>query len=260
MSKAKPHKSAKITALPGGWQLFRLSLGDFGNHLWRYIALVGIVVVPSNLIGLSASLSSDSSIMLYENLASLFMTAGLIWSVSRGQHDPDYKLRRAYYDGSAMVLRLVLVIAVLAVMFLPAAIGVSLYGLGAGANAGSASVPVQLLLGALAIILSLPTFYWLIRFGVVIFRVATTDEWPIEALRNSRLLTLGRFWYLAGRIAQLLLWVVIIMIVPVLLFIGLALLTHAVFFIVLFQISFSLIALPIIALYTYRLYQVLAEV
>jgi hypothetical protein len=258
-TKAKTETKLATVGFPSGWRLFRDSLGDFRLHLWRYLALVGVVVIPSNLIGLSASLASDPTVLLYENLGSLFMTAALIWAVSREQSNDGMKLRQAYYDGSSMVLRFIVVLAMLAIMSLPAAIGLSLYSLGSTTTSGAAALSVQLLLGALALVLSLPTLYWIIRYGLSIVRLAVTDEWPVAAIKSARLLTLGYFWQLAGRVAQLLVWIILLMLLPALLFIGLALVTHAVLFVVLFQLSFSLIILPFSALYVYRLYRVLTE-
>lgn len=254
MSKTRP---VGATALPSAWQLFRGSLDAFWMHPWRYLIIVGIVTVPSNLIGLSASLASDTTVSFYLNLASLFMTGALLWAVVHAQAETTLKLRQAYYEGSAILLRFVVVAAVLAMMVLPAAIGLSLYNLGSASTGGSVSLGIQLLLGFLALLLSLPTFYWLVRFGLSIFRVAAAGEWPMAALKASRKLTLGYFWPLAGRLVLLLVWIALLMIVPLIVLIGLAILTHAIFFIVLLQIAFSLIAVPFISLYTYRLYQAL---
>jgi hypothetical protein len=255
MSKTK----AKTKLFPSGWQLFHASLVAYRAHPWRYLIIIGIVAIPTNLIGMSTALSSDPTVALYLNLASLFMTAAILWTVARGQTDPHFKLRQAYYDGAAILVRFIATIAVLALMIFPAAIGLSLYSLGSASNDGSVSLPVQLLLGGLALILALPTLYWLVRYGLSIYRVTAEDDWPIEALKASRQLSLGHFWQIAGRLAQLIVWVALIMALPLFVFLALAILVHAYFFVVLLQISFSLIAIPVIALYTFGLYQALQE-
>jgi hypothetical protein len=254
---SKKTKTTKLV-IPGGWRLLVESLGDFRLHLWRYLALVAIVAVPSNLISMSSTFSADTTVIVYENIGSLFMTAALLWAVTRAQGDDSLKLRRAYYEGSTMVLRFILIVSVLAIMALPAALGLGLYSSGTSATSVAVSPAVQLLLAGLAIVLALPTFYWLIRYGLSIYRVAIGDEWPIAALRSARRLTLGHFWPLAGRVAQLLLWLILVMLVPAFLFVGLAAATHAYIFIVLFQLSFSLLAVPLATLYVYRLYRAVA--
>jgi hypothetical protein len=258
MSKVKAKSSPVV--FPSGWSLFRETLDDFRLHLWRYLLLVGIIAIPTNLIAMSPGLAADSTVSLYVNLGSLFMTAALLWAVTRGQDDAKLKLRQIYYDGSAIVLRFILVIIVLALMVLPAAVGISLYSLGANSSGGGVSIPVQLLLAGLALLMAAPSFFWLIRFSMAIFSVAVEGEWPLVALGSARRLTLGHFWPLAGRVLQLLVWVLLVMIIPLVVFIGLASVTHFIFFIVLLQISFSLLATPIIALYTFRLYGILKGV
>ena len=57
--------------------------------------------------------------------------------------------------------------------------------------------------------------------------------------------------------ALLVVWVVLAMLVPFILLLGLAILTHLALFILLLQPVFSLLAVPLICLYTFRLYQVL---
>ena len=100
----------------------------------------------------------------------------------------------------------------------------------------------------------------MVRYGLAVARLALTDEWPIEALKSARRLTLGHFWPLARRVAQLIVWILLLMIIPAVVFIFLAAATHAIIFVVLLQLSFSLIVWPFSALYIYRLYRVLTEV
>ncbi len=259
-TKARTKTKSKTIIFPGGWRLFRDSLSDFGLHPWRYLFLVGIVAVPTNLISLATVIAGDPTTILYENLGSIFMTTALIWAVTHAQKDDSMKLRQAYYEGSTMAVRFILILVVLAAMSIPAAVGLSLYSLGTSTATGTAPLPVQLILGGLAILLAIPTFYWMVRYGLVIIRLAITDEWPIAALKSIRRLTLGYFWPLARRAAQLVLWILLLMIVPGIVFVTLAAATHAVIFIIFLQLSFSLVIWPFSALYIYRLYRVLTEV
>jgi hypothetical protein len=257
---SKTKQKRRTITFPGGWELFGDSLRAYREHPWRYLLIVGIIAVPTNLIGLSSSLASDPTVVLYLNLASLFMTAALLWAVANGQDNVKFKLRQAYYDGSVILVRFILVVAMLALMVLPGAIGLSLYGLGTASTVAPVSVAVQLLLGGLAILLFIPTLVLLVRFIFSIYRVIVEGDWPIAALSHSWRSTRGSFWPLTGRLALLVVWIVLAMLAPLIVLVGLAVITHLYFFIVLLQLAFSLLAVPLICLYTFRLYQVLQGV
>lgn len=249
--------SQTLKRLPNGWQLFRGSLRDYRANPWRYIMLVGVVTVPSALITMSPTLAADASVASAIGLAQLFMTVALFWAVVHFRGKP-MKLRQAYYDGSAAVMRFIVVTMVLALILVPAAVGVSIFALGQSPGSSNGVVE-QLLLGFITLLLSSPTFYWLVRFGMSIYRVVASDAWPIAALSYSRELTIGRFWPVTGRILLLLVWMLLLIIVPTVVLIGLAILTKLVIFIGLFNIVVNITLLPVVYLYLYRLYQALEE-
>jgi len=244
--------------LPSGWQLFRGSLTDFRNHLWRYLLIVGLVSVPSQLIALSAALSADATITSYVTFASLFMTLALLWAIVHFQSQP-MKLRQAYYDGSGALLRFLLVAAALGLLLIPAVVGASIYALGQSPS-GSTTLGEQLLLGALGLALALPSFYWLVRFGLSLYRVVGSNDWPLASLSYARKLTVGRFWAVSGRAALLLVWILLLLLVPTIVCVGLAMLTSLAIFLNLLQLLASLIILPFVHLYGYRLFRALEEV
>ena len=244
--------------LPSGWQLFRGSLTDFRSHIWRYLLIVGIVSLPSQLIGLSTGLSADAAITSYVTFASLFMTVALIWAIVRYQGEP-MKLRQAYYDSSGALLRFLLVAAVLGLLLIPAVLGASLYALGQSPS-GSTTLVEQLILGALGLLLASPSFYWLLRFGLSLYRVIGTNDWPRASLGYARRLTTGRFWAIAGRAALLLIWTLLLLVAPTIVCVGLAMLTNLDIFLNLLQLLASLIVLPFVHLYGFRLFRALEAV
>lgn len=240
--------------LPSSWQLFKDSLTGYRRHYRRYLLIVGLIMVPTQLIGLSPTLSADAVISSYTTFASLFMTLALIWAIINFQGKP-MKLRQAYYDGSGAVLRFVLVAATLGLLLIPAALGASIYTLGQSPS-GSAFTE-QLLLAVLGLVLAFPSFYWLVRFGLALYRVVGSSDWPVASLRYARELTLGRFWAVAGRAVLLLVWVLLLMVIPTIVCVGLAIATRQAIFLNLLQLLAGLIILPFVHLYGYRLFRVL---
>jgi len=244
-----------IKKLPSGWQLFRDSLTGYRNHIWRYLLIVGLVIVPTQLIGLSATLSADAVISSYTTFASLIMTVALIWAIVH-YHGKPMLLRQAYYDGSGALLRFLIVSMFLGLLLIPAVLGASVYALGQSPG-GSTALAEQLVLGALGLALAFPSFYWLVRFGLSLYRVIGSNDWPIASLRYARELTIGRFWAVAGRAVLLLVWVLLLMVIPTIVCIGLAMATKQAIFLSLLQLLASLIILPFVHLYGYRLFRVL---
>ena len=138
------------------------------------------------------------------------MTTGLIWAVVHKDDLVGLAVRRSYYEGSSLLLRLVLLVVVLAAMALPAGLGLSLYALGTTGE-GQVSPAVYVILAGLAVLLALPTLALYIRYGLSIYAIADGDS-PIRALRSVSRLTRGKFWLTTRRslVVVLLLFAIIV--------------------------------------------------
>jgi hypothetical protein len=239
--------------LPSGWQLWRLAITGFRLHMWRYIFLVLVVIIPNQLI--NALAGGDSTVAVYTLIASLFMNGALIYAVIRFKAEPNSKpkLRELYYTSSAGLLRYIIVSLILAVMLIPAAFGLWLSGAGNSTMAAPA-LGEQLLLGLIGLIIAIPSIYLLIRNGLGSLIVYEGSVWPSEAIRRSRQVTKGHFWALLVRYLIMTLGLIVAIIPLTIICISLFLFTHIQFFITLNQIVNVTLLLPLFYLYTYELY------
>lgn len=250
---------AGTPSLPTIWRLFRGSLRDLRTHWKPLIVIALIVALPSNLLGLVTSLSSDSSVSTYLSVAAIIMNLALIWAalaIGRGQR---VSLRRAYYEGTARLVPFVLVSLVLVLEVIPLALGLIVFSLGAVAAGPAATIGERLLVTVAALILALPTLFLLNRSLFSVFAVQTPETNPVAALKRSWALVRGRAWPVFGRLIGLGMLMLIILIVPT---IGLVVLygtTGNKIWVAILQLIISLTFLPLVNLYLARLYGVLRE-
>ncbi|GAC1601404.1 MAG: hypothetical protein NVS3B29_03060 [Candidatus Saccharimonadales bacterium] len=241
-----PYRLAKgaVKDLRAGWK----------GYLW----ILAIITVPYSLIGLSASLSSSGAVGAYGYVAVLIMNAAMLYAAVRQEQDGAVpRPGSAYYDGSAIMVRLLVICALLVVMLIPLIIGLVLYVVGATAldTVGS---PVEILLIALvALIISIPSIVLLVRFGLAPVVSVVTGLRPLAALRRSRQLTLGRFWPVFSRYAALLLFMIVTALPIAALTALLAFLKFGVFAAFLFGLITTFLAVPLFNLYLLHLYRAL---
>lgn len=242
--------------LPKPWALFRRSLADYRKH-WKVIAgLVLVVSVPVALVSnYLADPKGDTTISAYLAFAQLAMNAALIYAIVGLLHGHRPSIRESYYKGSAMLVRMVLVSALLLLMGLFIVLGFYVLIVGAFAPDLSLVVMERFLLAVFAILLTIPGIVLLVRGSWAMYAIFEGDEGPIQAVRTSRRLTKGRVVITLGRLLALLGLMLILMIAPIVLLITLQNLTHWAFWLVLLQISSALIVLPLSNIYLYRYYQ-----
>jgi hypothetical protein len=220
---------------------------------WRFFAsTILIVTLPTRLLALSSSLSSDGSFTAYVTIASLVMNMAVLTAVRHFLDDEPVTQRLAYYDGTAHFVRFVLVSVVIAVCLLPALYGYLVYTLGSTAGAPLGEVLIVSLIG---LIIALPSMWLLTRFLLAIIIQVNHDVRPVASLRQARRLTLGRFWAILGRLAFLLLALIVLAGVLLLIVGTLGLIIHGgTLTDSLFQLLVSIFALPLTGLYLTRLY------
>jgi hypothetical protein len=143
----------------------------------------------------------------------------------------------------------------LVLMLVPAALGAAVYlaATTAGIDSG-APVSEQLLIGFVCLLVALPSFHLLIRFGLAPVAAIDSDLRPLAALRYARRLTLGKYWRLAGRYVSLLILIVIIAIPIALVTALFAMLKLVPVATLWFQLATTFTALPIANIYLLKLY------
>ena len=244
--------------LASGWELFKLSLNQFRDRPWTYLFIVAIPVVPATILSQSPTITANSSVSLYLNIASLLMTAALLWAVVEGVALDSFKLRQAYYDGARIITKLIILMIFFAIFLIPSFLGINIYSLGLSAGVNT-NIGLQLLLVAIALVLSTPTVYLMVRYLFALFVITESEKWPLDALKASKSLTLGYFWYIFGRACQLIIWLALLLILPIALFIGLGILFNSVVFIIMLQILVSLISFPFVTIYSHNIYKQLKD-
>ncbi len=258
----KAARSLTLTPLSSPWRLTVRAWRDFIAHWRPYIAVVAIVVVPVNILSLMPSVMADGSFNAYSTVASAFMGLALVYTlahVAEGKGVP--RLKAAYYDSSLAAVRFLLTGALVLVLLLPLAIGVAVYLLGTSAGPGTTITGGEsLLIGLVALLPASVSLWWVIRFGLSFYAVIQDGLAPIAALKRSRLLTLGRFWRVAGQVA--------FMVVGFLVFVFAAYIVTAVVGIFVHQaavlnavylVLLALPGLPLANLYLLKLYRELAR-
>lgn len=194
-------------------RLARTALSDYRVTWKRLIWIVAIIAVPLQLLGLSVSFTADPAANVYGYLAVLILNVALLWAVliyDRTGRAP--RAAEAYYGGSALIIRLFVIILLYVLMLIPLMIGLGLYTAGATAlnTPGTTGESIAIIL--VSLLIALPSFYMLVRYGLALFVAADTGLRPISALRLARQLTLGKFWGLVRRYLGLALLMIILVI------------------------------------------------
>ena len=247
----KPHQM--ITAR----ELARSAFTELRSGWKRYVAIVAIVIVPVDLLALTSSVTGeDPTLSTYSLIVSLIMNVALIWAIVQKDHTGVIpRVGAAYYEGSIAIVRFFLVSAALVLMLAPAALGGAIYVAANTAGINSAApVGEQLLIGIVCLLLALPSFHLLIRFGLALVAVVDGGMRPLAALRYARRLTFGKYWRLAGRYINLFLLIILIAIpisIGTFILAFLKLVPVATLF---FQLATTFTALPIMNMYLLHLY------
>jgi hypothetical protein len=250
------------------WRLFRKSLSEYRSH-WRIlVGVVAVVAVPVSLFTTyfvanttNASTSNTSSTSTaYITFAQLCMNAALIYTVIQLYRDKAVSMRRAYYVGSAPLVRLVLVAFLLVLSLLPMVLGLKIIEAGL-------PVPgeVQLaggemaLLALVAFIVAIPSIFLIARTIWAIYVIFETDLGPIQAIKASWRMTRGHTWQAVGRLFALVCLLFLLVLVPLIVLYALGKLTGWRLFGAILQLALSLIVLPVSNLYMYGYYRELKK-
>lgn len=252
--RAKP----KLPKLPSGYRIAVASLRDFGASWKRLAWIVGLVAVPGNLLALNSDLAQSQLYTATSSFFAFIMNVALLWAVARRQQTGRMPtVAEAYYDGQVALVRYLLVTVALVCMLIPFALGLVLYAAGQivpGADVGAFS-PELMLLAVVWLVLTIPSFFFVVRFALGTIAAVADGFRPVAALRVSWRITNGRFWATAGRLASLALLLIVLSIPLTVLSAALGLLHAGAFATAFFEIVTTMVALPITDIYMLRLYR-----
>jgi hypothetical protein len=261
--KGKKSKRPKLKypKIPSAFRIFVDTLKDYRTNWKAYVKIMAVVAIPAGILSVLSLGPAEPTAQQYVSFASIAMNIAFLWAASQAVKTGVVpKVRSAYYDGSTAIIRFLIISFLIVIMLIPAALGAA-FNLMIAQYADYFGVPLseRIILGVLAAILALPSLFLIVRFGLALFVAVHESLAPIASLRRARVVTLGRFWTVAGRIVALLLWMLITGLPSFAILIGLSALGQVLIGAALFQIIATLTVLPIANLYMLKLYLILED-
>jgi hypothetical protein len=258
-TKRLKRPKVKLPKIASAWRLFRSAWSDYRADWKRYVLILGVATIPLNFASIFNLSSADPLTGSYLSFFTVVTNVAVIWAmVQREKTGRVSTLAEAYYDGSAAIVRFILITFALVAMLVPAALGAALYILAATASDISGVGGPELVgVGIVAVAFAIPSFILLVRYGLAPFAAVRDGLRPMAALRRARIYSLGRFWALAGRYISAGIFLLIVGIPLYLcseLFVLLKWPTVANF---VFETLMSLVLLPIGNLFMLRIYRAL---
>src|SRR5262249_335676 len=124
--RPKPPKPAKLQS---GWSQLRAAIRDWLAN-WKLYSLILLVVsVPIDLFAMSPTFSADQQFGTITQFVTLFMNLALMWAIIRRTRGQRVTLGQAYYEGTASILRYIIVGVAEAAVLVFVAMGAYLYNL-----------------------------------------------------------------------------------------------------------------------------------
>jgi len=201
------------------------------------------------LLGSSGNTGSDAA-GVYQSVLVILASLALIWALRESWGKTvKLRIRDAYYQGTGQLVPFVLVLAVIAIQFIPMLVGAGIYGIVTDNNLATNGFE-QGAWAVLVILLSLVTFYLLTSSLFAMYIVTLPEMTPMKALRSARKLVRPRRWTLLRKVLFLPLALLVlsaVLIVPIILFA--TPIADWLFFVI------SLLGLAIIHSYMYSLYR-----
>ncbi len=244
MSKKKPGLIRETT------RFFRL-------HQRILLLVVGCVSLTTNLISVLGD--HQETVSAYISMASLVMSVALIWVIVNLHKGQPVTLRKAYHDGTASLVRFILVAIILSLQLVPFGFGIGAYYLGTAGATSVVSAGEHVLLVLLALLLASPSIFWMVRYIFSLYIVVADGLGPIAALRASKKVTKGHFWKIIRRIAVLLLVLLAVVLIPSIAVAFVGGLASNKWLMAILQGVLVTIMLPFMNIYLYKLYLQLAE-
>jgi hypothetical protein len=240
-------------------RLFTAALEDFWRWKLKLVAVVAVVALPLTLFGFLAGISQDPTFSAYSSFLTLVMNVALLSVIINKVRGKSLSVRMAYYEGTAPLVRFLLVAFCLALMLLPFFLGALVYVSGVSGGTLVASAPEKAVLGLIWIVLAVPSLLLITRFILATVIIMEPGMTPMAALRQASRLVRGRTFRVAGRLLVLGFVAVVILTVPT----AIATTTKVAWLssigLALAQLVSSVLVLPVSDLYLFRLHESLVS-
>ena len=205
LPRRKPKTKRDVSPLPSIVSLIARPWRVLWGHKLVILAIVAVIEIPSYFFLPKPTNGSTSNLDAYGNFAAIFMNVALLYAAAIWNGGASVRFKQAYYCSSAFIVRYLLASIVVVLGLIPALIGVILFVASTSLTAfvGPATGATAVV-ALIAIVLSLPSIWFITRFLLAPVAVVASDLTPIDALRRSRNLSLGRFWRVLSRLIMLL--------------------------------------------------------
>lgn len=202
--------AAKTIKLPGAHQLIGQSFKYVSTHkkLLLGASFVGVI------INFLLRFGGDEAGVLYQSIWLVFLLAALIWSI---RHASDKRakptIRKAYFNGTAPVLKLLVVLFAISIASIPFSIGAFLYSAVGVVTAGSTSWWEQMIGVGLWSLCAIISVVFLTRIIFALIITTLPDMMPIQSLRASWHLSRSHVKTLLGRLLIPLLYILVLVVI-----------------------------------------------
>jgi hypothetical protein len=236
-------------------KLFRVAAKDYWRwrtSLWKVMI---VLALPLSILGSVGGLGQDPTFSAYSSFATLALNLALLWTILRLARGQKVSIREAYYDGTAPLLRFLLLAICLALMLLPFSIGALIYISGITGTTLTATTPEKLLLGVVWAAFAVPSLYLISRYLLSIFTILEPGTGPLQALRAAGRLARRKTWRITVRIAALVVVALLILTVPTVAATASGASWLGIVALIIIQLLSTMVVLPISSMYLYRLYE-----
>ncbi len=156
-------------------------------------------------------IGGGEAMVFYQSIWFVLALSALVWAVRHaGDKRTSPTVRKAYYNGTAPFLKLILVIFVLSLVTIPFSVGAFLYSAVGLVTAASNSWWEQAIGIGLWSVFAAASLVLLVRLIFAILVVSLPEVWPVQALRMSWALSKGKTGALAARVLLIIFYTVVL--------------------------------------------------
>lgn len=242
-------------ALSSPWALVKASWALSRKHAKTLISISALVGIPATFVtNYIIDPSVDSSLSAYVAFAQIALNAALIVAVIQLAKGKQIGVKQAYYQGSALLVRLVLFSFLMLLYAVPLMLGLLLLSLSVF-TAGSTLSPVETaVVGLVSAAIGVPGVVLLLKGMWGAFIIGETEDGPIQALKRSHAITKGKVRRLLVRVLGLVGVILVAVVVPAGILLVLAAVTGFEIIGSLVQFAVVITVLPYATVYLHRLY------
>lgn len=248
--------SQQHATLPRPLALGRKSWSLYTANFAFFVKLIAVVALPAAIATTYfTDPSGNTAAAAYVAFAQLAMNAALLYAIVRLTAGRSIGVRAAYYEGSVLLVRLILFSVIMAAISLLLLFGVLIFAYGIVAPGAILSGGEKFLLTLLAMLVLVPGLVLAIRTGWGGFVIGATDQGPWQAARASWRATRGKVVIISLRALAAVLVLLLLVGAPAAFLLGLASWAQLGFLTVIVQTITNIVFAPLLITYLYYLYQ-----